>query len=536
MKKLTDYLVALNKMESRPDVARFCAGAALVILAVSFVPDLILVMDFSRPYQLAQFSQDEYWFMEAILQLQNAFLVGDWHAIRDFGSPFAYGFPFWLITALIALPTHAHAMLMALFLRFLFIVTKYAAFYVVYRRILALTQKPLLSLLSLALMLIVPAFVFDDKVVSPEFLIMLLLATCWSLLFLSSRRAQVGAAFVFALALTIKFNVAPLGLFFPVVLFTRPAKQRLDLLCNWIFGAVVPLLLFLVPAHPFKEILAVGATHGIDYGFEYLAPWYSANVLEFDDVLIGGWSIDFLSWPLFLFLSGYALYRAIADKPKNRTALTFLIVGTFFIAVLVCFMTSLTSLMHPWFVFAPFLLMMGAGSLLIGTGREATAVMLAFFLIYGASFGERYLARWQHRIDKFETIAASESDNAEASEWIARNCPQAREGVIDYNLIWPAAYDRQLKKMWTIIEVEDYRRAYQDATVLLDKIDLLLIKTDRMRAISQSMGPLSTGPMELPGMVLGNFFPNSAPYFAWQHDFPQLSIFAREGACKKGGS
>ena len=63
------------------------------------------------------------------------------------------------------------------------------------------------------------------------------------------------------------------------------------------------------------------------------------------------------------------------------------------------------------------------------------------------------------------------------SGWIAENCPKAREAVIDYNLMWPQVYNGHLEKMWTLIEIEDYRRTNGDANALLGKLDLLLLKT-----------------------------------------------------------
>ena len=59
-----------------------------------------------------------------------------------------------------------------------------------------------------------------------------------------------------------------------------------------------------------------------------------------------------------------------------------LLSGTFVAAVLTCFLTSLNSLMHPWFAFAPFLLLIGSGCLLLGMGREGTAAMLVFLIVY----------------------------------------------------------------------------------------------------------------------------------------------------------
>ena len=115
-RKSSSIVAALNDFERGDGVARACGIIALVLLAASFVFDLILVMDFSRPYQIAQFSQDEYWFMEEILKLQGYLLAFRLETgIRSFGSPFAYGFPFWLFAAGISLPLHSHVMLMALF-------------------------------------------------------------------------------------------------------------------------------------------------------------------------------------------------------------------------------------------------------------------------------------------------------------------------------------------------------------------------------------------------------------------------------------
>lgn len=532
-KKISIGVSSLDKLERSPAVGRLCGRLALAFLAASFVPDLILAMDLSRPYQLAQFSQDEYWFMKSILELQDYLLNGDWQAIRDFGSPFAYGFPFWLFAAAIAFPFYGHTMLITLFLRLVFMAMKYAAFFLIYRRIFALTQKPIVSLLSLVLLLGIPAFVFDGKIISPEYFIMLLAAAGWSALFVPRRRAQIGASFTFALATAIKINVMPLDLLFLPPLLVHPSKQRARLLKWWIAGAVPPLLLFLLPAQPFKEILAIGATHHVDYGLRYLSSWYGTNTLEFDDMLIGGWSVDFINWPLFLALFGFAVYRAVrptADAPKVwMSSVMPMIAGTFFVSVLACFLTSLNSIMHPWFVFAPFLLLMGAGSLLIGAGRRGSVLMLVFLIVYVANFGERYVERWQYRIDKFDYIAATEPADAAVATWIATYCPKAREAVIDYNLIWPNTYDGYLQKMRTLIEVEDYRRLNGSAFGLLDNLDLLLLKTDRVKALLPPDNPS----IKVPAGILGNFFPETAPYFVRQRDFPQLSVFAREGVCRK---
>ena len=140
-RKSTSIITTLGDYERGDGVMRACGIIGLVLLAASFALDLIVVMDFSRPYQIAQFSQDEYWFMEEIYKLQGHILALDWTSIRGFGSPFAYGFPFWLFAALVALPLHGHVMLMALFLRLIFMAMKYGAFYIVYRRIFIFDAK-----------------------------------------------------------------------------------------------------------------------------------------------------------------------------------------------------------------------------------------------------------------------------------------------------------------------------------------------------------------------------------------------------------
>ena len=262
---------------------------------------------------------------------------------------------------------------------------KYAAFYIVYRRIFILTQKPLFSLLAMVLLLAIPAFVFDGKVIGPEYLIMLLVAWGWSSLLSLQPKAQIIAAFCFVFALVIKINVAPLGLIFLPVFIAIPANQKTRLLMDWMMGAIVPVLLFFVSENPFKEIFAIGATHHVDYGFQYLSYWYSYNALEFDEMLKGGWRIDFITWWLFGVFLVYAVWQSmktISDKPAVIVAIParaavchahIAHLAHFFAAVLTCFLTSLNSLMHPWFVFAPFLLLLESGVLLIGArscGRD----------------------------------------------------------------------------------------------------------------------------------------------------------------------
>jgi hypothetical protein len=538
-RKTSSIISSLDDFERRDDIMRACGAIVLVILAASFALDLIVVMDFSRPYQIAQFSQDEYWFMEEIYKLQEHLLALDWGGIRSFGSPFAYGFPFWLFAAVIALPFHGHVMLMALFLRLVFTATKYAALYIVYRRIYVLTQKPLLSALALGLLLIIPAYVFDGKIIGPEYLIMLLIALGWSSLLSLRSSAGFVAAFCFAYALAIKVNVAPLTLIFLPVLFTYPANERGRLLLSWAMGAILPLLLFFIPQDPFKEILAIGSTHHVDYGLQYLPVWYGYNALEFDDMLKGGWKIDFITWPLFGVFVVYSIWqstkwlraRPVAISARGWASFVMpALICTFFAAVITCFLTSLNSLMHPWFVFAPFLLLMASGILLVGVEREGKIVMIIFIFVYIVCFGGRYVLRWEHRIDKFEYVAATEQENAAVAGWIEENCPKARGAVIDYNLIWPPTYNGHLQNTWTLIEVEDYRRANGDAYALLDKTDLLLLKSARVNAFSQL-----SADAKVPGAILGNFFPDAPPYFIRQHDFPQLSVYAREGVCKKQG-
>jgi len=534
--KIIDRFATFDEVETRPGICGLSRWLALLLLGLSFVFDLILVMGFAEPYQVAQFSQDEYWFVEEIVHLQILLLTGDWAGLRAYGSPFAYGFSFWLFTAVISFPLYRHYALLVLFLRTLFMAMKYAALYVAFRGMRALTQKPVFALLFVALLLIVPAFVFDGKIISPEYFIMLLVAIGCFALFKNTSRAQIAAAFCFALAATIKINMAPLGLVFVGVLLAHEKEDRLPLLKNWIFGGILPALLFLFPAEPLKEILAIGSTHHVDWGLRYLPVWYGYDALEFDEMLKGGWSIDFICLPLFLILLGTVIYRHMKGYAKDEKALSAnmqtILVWSFYAALLTCFLTSLTSLMHPWFVFAPFLLLMASAGVLAGAGRGATALMLSFLLIYALWFGARDVQRWQHRVDKYEAVAASENADADVAWWIAANCPEAREAAIDYNLLWPTTYNGHLHKMWTLIEIEDYRRLNGDANTLINNIDLLLLKRDRVNAI---MPPNSIGSnVSVPGAVLGNFFsPNGGPFFSPVHDFDYLTVFARKDVCKK---
>ncbi|MGE3622907.1 MAG: hypothetical protein AB7H77_03390 [Bdellovibrionales bacterium] len=535
--RIADVSSMIDGVERRKGMASACGWIALTLMAASFIPDLIVVMDFSQPYQVAQFSQDEFWFMEEIIELQRYLLAFDVAGIRGFGSPFAYGFPFWLLTAIVALPFHAHVLLLVLFLRLIFVAMKYVAFYIVYRRVLALTKRPLLSLLVLVLVLAVPAYVFDGKIIGPEYFIMLLVAAGWTALFGAGLAMQAFAAFCFVLAMVIKINVIPLGLIFIPVLYAKPKGARLRLLWAWVAGALLPALLFLVPDDPFKEILAINATHRVGYGLEYLSHWYSYNALEFDNMLKGGWSVDFIDGAFFAVFFTYAAARAYKwRKEKRRTknaviAHGTLILATFFIAVLACFLMSLNSLMHPWFVFAPFMLLLAAGCLLLGAGYDGTVLMIAFVLVYAVTFGDRYFARWEHRIDKFEYVAATENANAEVAKWISANCPKAREAVIDYNMLWPVFYNGHLNRMWTLIEVEDRRRAQADMNEMIDSVDLLLISS--LRANTLLTGANQN--VAVPGAIFGNFFPDAEPYFTRQQDFAHLSVYARPGVCKKPG-
>jgi len=534
-KKIPADIWWLDAQEHRADMEAVCRWIAFALLAASFVFDLILVMDFSRAYQIAQFSQDEYWFLEEIMRLQGYLTAGDFSSIRQFGSPFAYGFGFWLFTALIAAPFRGHVMLTTLFLRLVFMAMKYAAFWIVYRRAFDLTRKPIFSLLALALLLAVPAYVFDGKIISPEYLIMLLGALGWDALFRQNSNARTAAAFFFGLAAVIKINTAPLAIIFLALWFAYPKRDRFRIALDWGVGLIVPLLLFLFPASPFREILAIASTHHVDYGLNYLFVWYNYNALEFDDMLKGGWSVAFLSWPFLLVLVGFAIYQDVRirgaylrDWAPTTMAAVF---WTFYAGLVTCILTSLNSLMHPWFVFAPFMLMLGAGTLLIGIGRQGTTMMAAFLVAYIAFFGPRYAVQWQHRVQKFDYVAQTETWDAGVSAWIAENCPKARQGVIDYNLLWPETYNGHLQKMWTLIEVEDFRRTAGDASSILDNIDLLLLKTSRMKAL---LPPPDYKPQpKVTGAILGNFFPNAAPYYNRTKEFPDLTLYVREGVCKK---
>ena len=100
--------------------------------------------------------------------------------------------------------------------------------------------------------------------------------------------------------------------------------------------------------------------------------------------------------------------------------------------------------------------------------------------------------------------------DAAVSAWIAENCLKARDAVIDYNLIWPNIYNGHLQNMWTLIEVEDYRRAErQQRTTLLDESILLLPKNRTGAGVCSIVGTQPEA--KVPSAILGNFFPDRPP-------------------------
>jgi len=403
-------------VEQQPRSELRCRYAANALLALSFAFDLILVMNFGLLHEVKQFAPQEFEFVKQIAWLQSLLANLSWNDTRTFGGPLGAGFAFWLFTALISMPLRGHATLMVLFLRLVFVAMKYAAVYIVYKRLYLLSARPLFALLVLCFLLAVPAYVFDGNVLGPQYAVMLLLAVGWDALFNLQSRAQMRAALFFMLAAAVQINVlAMVAMLFPALFMAHGRRDRVRYAADWVIGAIIPVVLMIFSYHPLDDLLGFGQNGPVTYAFENLYKWYVFDAARnADSALMGGWGVDFLIWPMFAVFFGFAVYADL--KPRGSIVSQswtpyekHLVIWTFYAASFACFLTSFVAPINPWIVFAPFLLLVAGGSLLIGLERSGTDVMMLFVLIYVALFGMRDIIRWDHRIQRFESFVARES-------------------------------------------------------------------------------------------------------------------------------
>ncbi|MCO7255898.1 hypothetical protein KSI86_17225 [Dickeya oryzae] len=271
----------------------------LIFIIISFIviSDAMLILPHSSLLEVYDSVPDEVLFYSQANLLAGYLLAGNWHAVSTFGTPYGYGFPFWLTAAIlkIVLPD-ATVYGLALY-KLMFLLMKWSVFgsvaAMVWRRHGVVVATSYIILVASC-----SAFFFYGKVFSPEYETLAFSAISIVLICHDNFRLkwQASAALTSALlATSIKISAAPVlmavGLYLVIAIWIVK-DDRLLKLVSLISAIMIATLLFGIPF-----MTEAGRTNAIEWNaqnvdrhlsFQNVLTWLNFRVVTWDQIALSG--------------------------------------------------------------------------------------------------------------------------------------------------------------------------------------------------------------------------------------------------------
>lgn len=331
----------------------------LIIFAVLCFIEIWALLGARTEIQLIGTVPDEYIFMEKIISLRDSICNLNVNDVISFGTPYGYGYIYWLLMALIGIPfSFLNYSNLVLLYRLLGILFKAIALYCLYKGISYKTSK-LQGILAIVLILSMPAFWFYGKVISPEFIILGLISL--SMLFLIKDDLQFKKQYYisvlfFSLAIGMKIILLPLGIIYPIYLLIKRNDKTIK---NFILTPLIILPLYLVfnitlvtsiGRNIFIQWLKFNSGNTQKPSFENIKNFYLFNNITWDRILNAGVKLDYLNVYLVI---GFIIILLISVYKKNKNVLLIPFGVSF--TVYSIFILS-TQIQHSWYFLVPALM------------------------------------------------------------------------------------------------------------------------------------------------------------------------------------
>jgi hypothetical protein len=331
---------------------------------------------------------DEYQFMSEILRMQDILLYGRLHEFLSYGTPYGYGFLYWVLMGIIGVPFHSlDYEQKVLFYRLVGIFFKAAAIYYLYRGI-NLKFPRVQSVLGCVFILVLPGYWFYGKVISPEFILLGLLSL--SIYLLLKDDNKIGkwywiSVIVFASALNIKISLAPIGMMWASYLVVTYKK---GILKEWKKVILTPTLVVITFLIFNVTLITKMGRNSFDYwltfnkGNTHFPTWssiknfYYYNYTTWDRIPNAGMKVDYLStWLLIMFFAvvGYLLF---INRRSWYTAIPITLTSLLYLYFVIG-----TQITHSWYFFPVFLLIAYAIFASFKFNRLAISAVSIFLII-----------------------------------------------------------------------------------------------------------------------------------------------------------
>lgn len=331
---------------------------------------------------------DEYQFMGDILRMQDILVHGRLQDFFSYGTPYGYGFLYWVLMGIIGVPFYALDFEQkVLFYRLVGIFFKAMAIYFLYRGI-NLKFPRVQSVLGCVFILALPGYWFYGKVISPEFILLGLLSLSICLLLKDDNKIGKWywiSVIVFASALSIKISLAPIGIIWALYLAVTYKKEILN---KW-------KTIILTPALVVVTFLTLNITLATKSGRDSFNYWlkfnkgnthsptwdrvknfYNYNFPTWDRIPNAGMKIDYLSiWLLIMFFAvvGYLLF---INRRNGYIAIPIILTSWLYLYFVIA-----TQITHSWYFFPAFLLIAYAIFASFKFNRLATAVISVLLIL-----------------------------------------------------------------------------------------------------------------------------------------------------------
>jgi hypothetical protein len=328
-----------------------------IFLGLCFI-ELWPLLGIRTETQLIGAIPDEYKFMDCILQLRNFLLNGSFKEVLGFGTPYGYGYVYWLFMGIIGLPiAFLQYSDLVLFYRLIGLLFKAIALFYLYKGIsYKVSQRQ--GILSVILILCMPGFWFYGKVISPEYIILGLISISLYLLVLDNleiKKYYYLSVVIFALAVSIKLIILPFGIIYPIYLLLKREKKTI---LHFVTTPFIIVLLFFLSnltlitksgRNVFHIWMNINGANIYPPSLRRIAVYYMFDNITWDQIINSGFMIDYLNAFLFLAFVGilaFSIYR------KNRCILIIpFAISDFILTVII----MSTQPYHSWYLMVPLL-------------------------------------------------------------------------------------------------------------------------------------------------------------------------------------
>ncbi len=314
MKVLTEGAMGLDK------------NNVLVWLTMVFiiVVDMIPLSESRLPAELIASVPDEFIFLDIIFKLQALIYDGFWMDALSIGTPYGYGYVYWLMVAVVGMPVkELDYSSQVLFYRMVHLIFKCVALCFLWKASV-FRGGARRGALALLLFLSLPGFWFYGKVISCEYVILALISITTYYIVkddFSYKSNYWRACFFLGLAIGIKMNM---GLMFllPIiyVLSTGINKNKLLMIAKsgfCIIGIFLLANLTIITKNGrdiFLQWIEISRHVLTEPSVDHFIQYYNLNSLTWDRIPLGGMAIDF--FPIW-FLCFFIVVLLVAVKYKK---------------------------------------------------------------------------------------------------------------------------------------------------------------------------------------------------------------------------